>query len=57
VFLQEVYVALGSISSSDVQQAEQLVHVVVDPELAHGSGCCGDNTHREARGGWLEKVI
>lgn len=38
VFLQQVYVALGSVPAPHMKQAEQLIHVVVDPELAHGSG-------------------
>lgn len=37
VFLQQVYVALCTITSPDMKQTEQLVHVVVDPELIHGS--------------------
>lgn len=37
VFLQQVYVTLCTITSPDMKQTEQLVHVVVDPELIHDS--------------------
>lgn len=44
VFLQQVDVAFGTITSPDVKQTEQLVHVVVDAELIHGSVVPNDNT-------------
>lgn len=40
VFLEQVYVALCSVAASHMKEAEQFVHVVVDPELAHGSSSC-----------------
>lgn len=44
VFLQQVNVAFGTIASPDMKQTEQLVHVVVDAELIHGSLVQNDNT-------------
>lgn len=44
VFLQQVNVAFGPITSPDMKQTEQLVHVVVDAELIHGSVVQNDNT-------------
>lgn len=44
MFLQQVNVAFGTITSPDVKQAEQLVHVVVDAELVHGSVVQNDDT-------------
>lgn len=44
MLLQQVNVAFGTITSPDMEQTEQLVHVVVDTELIHGSAMQNDNT-------------